>query len=500
MKYTTPANMCDSYKVGHRAMYPPGMTRLQSNWTARGSRMPDVNKVVFFGLQAFLQRYLRDDMHQSFFAMPRSAVVARHKRRVESLLGQPFNAEHWGALHELGYVPLRFCAVPEGTEVPLRVPCFTVENTHDDFAWLVNYFESVLSAEIWLPMTSATVALRFRRMLDTWAEKTGSDPNFVDFQGHDFSFRGMGGMDAASASGAGHLLCFAGSDGLSAMDWAETHYDATGYIGSSVPASEHSNMCAGTELGERETFEYIMNQYPTGIVSIVSDTWDLWKVLKETLPSIRDKIVTREGKLVIRPDSGDPVNIICGDPKAPRGTPAQRGVINLLWEEFGGTNTQTGHRVLDPHIGAIYGDAITFERANEICRRLEEQGFASTNIVLGIGSFTYQYVTRDTFGMAMKATWAMVDGESRVLYKDPVTDNGEKRSGRGRLAVLPDKDKGMVLVNEATPEQEAKSLLIPTWENGRFLHRYTFQEIAQRVGVRKLLPQAPTYFRQVVNE
>lgn len=486
MKYTTPANMCDSYKVGHRSMYPPGMTRLQSNWTARGSRIPGVDSVVFFGLQAFLQRYFSEYFQTAFFDQPRDAVLGKHRRRVEGLLNQPFDVSHWAALHALGYIPLRFSALPEGTEVPLRVPCFTVENTHDDFAWLVNYFESVLSAEIWQPMTTATNAARFRRMLDRWANRTG-DPSFVDWQGHDFSFRGMSGMDAASASGAGHLLCFAGSDGLTAADWAETYYDAKGFISGSVPASEHSCMCAGGQINERETFERILNTYPTGIVSVVSDTWNLWDVINTTLPVLSKQILERDGKLVIRPDSGDPVKIVCGDLSATRGSPEHRGVIGLLWDRFGGTINDKGYKVLDPHIGAIYGDAITYERAENICQQLAAKGFASTNIVLGIGSFSYQFCTRDTFSMAMKATWARVNDRDRTLYKDPVTDDGIKRSGKGRLAVVQGKN-GLELMNEAGPDDENRSLLKTVWEDGKFVRRYTFREIAKRVGLRKVMP------------
>ncbi len=497
MRFTTPANWCDSYKVGHKGMYPKGMTRLQSNWTPRGSRIPGVKKAVFFGLQAFLTRFFVEYFNEQFFAKDREQVVARHVRRVQGLLGQKFNADHWRALHDLGYLPLRISALPEGTEVPLRVPCFIIENTHPEFGWLVNYFESVLSAENWLPMTSATMALRFRRMLNRWATQTSDTPEFVDWQGHDFSFRGMSGMDAASASGAGHLLCFAGSDGLTAMDWAEYFYGAMGFVGGSVPASEHSVMCAGGKDDELGTIRHILAANPLGIVSVVSDTWDLWYVITKILPQLKGEIMSRKGgpggpespgKLVIRPDSGDPVLILCGDPTAPPDSPAYKGVIELLWDIFGGTTNSKGFKVLDPHIGAIYGDAITYDRADEICKRLAAKGFASTNMVLGIGSFTYQYVTRDVFGMAMKATWAEVDGVGRNLFKDPVTDNGLKKSAKGRLAVLTGPDGELMLVNEATPEQEAQSLLQPVWENGKFLRRHTYREIAARVGVRKILP------------
>jgi len=249
-------------------------------------------------------------------------------------------------------------------------------------------------------------------------------------------------------------------------------------------------------LGETDSYRDILEKFPKGIVSIVSDTWDLWYVITKILPQLHDLIMSRDGKLVIRPDSGDPVKIICGDPSAPPGSPPEKGVIELLWDIFGGNVNSKGFKVLDPHIGAIYGDSITFERAEAICQGLKAKDFATTNIVLGIGSYNYQYVTRDTFGFAMKATWACVADKGMDLFKDPVTDSGSKRSAKGRLAVVqgPPSQPGycdgpLVLINSATAEDEARSLYRPVWENSKFVKRHTFREIAVRVGLRKILPE-----------
>ena len=493
--FANPLDLVDSYKTGHIFMLPNSMTHLQSNWTPRASRIEGVKKVVFFGLQAYLQRILVEYFNEFFFKKPADIVITKHVKRVEGMMGMPFDASHWYALHKLGYLPLRFSALPEGTEVPLRVPMFIVENTVPGYGWLVNYFESVMSSEIWLPMTSATIAVRYRRMLDKWANKTSDTTEFVDWQGHDFSSRGMEGIEGASASGAGHLLSFAGSDSLSAMDWAEYFYKAEGFVGGSVFASEHSIMTAGGAVGdEKETYLRLITEcVPKGIVSIVSDTWDLWYVITKILPQLKSIIMGRDGKLVIRPDSGDPVKIICGDDGAQVDSPPYKGVIELLWDIFGGTVNSKGYKVLDPHIGAIYGDSITYERADEICRRLEAKGFASTNIVLGIGSFTYQYNTRDTLGFAMKATWCMVDGIGHSMFKDPVTDRDPKtglsikKSAKGRLAVV-EVNGELTLINDASPEDEARSLLKPVWENGKFLVQHTYREIAERLGLRYAMP------------
>jgi nicotinamide phosphoribosyltransferase len=234
--------------------------------------------------------------------------------------------------------------------------------------------------------------------------------------------------------------------------------------------------------------------FPKGILSIVSDTFDLWKLIIEYLPANKEAIMARDGKLVIRPDSGDPVDIICGlNSKPPimidsellkskdvHNEPKVKGVIELLWDVFGGTVNEQGYKVLDPHIGAIYGDSITIERADEICRRLEAKGFASTNVVLGIGSFTYQYNTRDTFGFAMKATYVDVNGEGREIFKDPITDDGTKKSATGLLCV--EEINGKILlydkVNWAT---EDTGLLQTIYIDGKFFNQTTLTEIRARL-------------------
>jgi nicotinamide phosphoribosyltransferase len=383
-----PATLIDVYKFGHRQQYPANTTRVLANWTPRESRIPGIRKIMLFGLQYFLAKYFGEEFG-GFFSNPVDEVCERYARRVNSVLGpNTVGTDHIRALHKLQYLPLEVRALPEGTRVPLRVPMLTIENTHDDFAWLTNYVETLMSCELWQPCTSATSAFAMRETLDKWAKATGSAPEFVQWQGHDFSFRGMPGVEAASLSGAGHLLSFTGTDTVPALDLIENYYGplpADYLIGGSVTATEHSVMCAGGELSELDTFGRLLDLYPTGVVSVVSDTWDLWNVLTNILPQLKDRIMAREGKLVIRPDSGDPADIICGDPKAPPGSPAAKGVISLLWETFGGTITEEGYRMLDAHVGCIYGDSITRERADEICRRLAAKCYASGNMVLVSG-------------------------------------------------------------------------------------------------------------------
>jgi nicotinamide phosphoribosyltransferase len=252
-------------------------------------------------------------------------------------------------------------------------------------------------------------------------------------------------------------------------------------IGGSVPATEHSVMCMGMQDGEMATFRRLIEEiYPQGIVSIVSDTWDFWQVVTEYLPILKPLIVQREGKVVIRPDSGDPVHIICGDPNAPEGSPERKGAVACLWEVFGGSISSEGFKILDPHIGVIYGDSITLERCRAICEGLMEKGFATGNIVFGIGSYTYQYVTRDTFGFAVKATYGEVNGVGRAIFKDPKTDNGGKKSARGLLRV--DEVNGkLVLTDNCTWEQANGGLLQTVFKDGKMLKMCKLSEIRERL-------------------
>lgn len=519
-----PLLLVDSYKIHHNKMYPEGMTKLYSNFTPRKSRMKEVDKIVFFGLQYFMQKYLVEDINRDFFSRPKFAIVNEYKRHC------PVDTTHIEELHDLGYLPIKIKALPEGARVPIGVPCLTITNTHEKFGWLVNYLETLISAMLWQPTTSATIAYQYKKLLTKYAQETDKDNMaFIDWQGHDFSMRGMSSVESAILSGMGHLTSFTGTDTIPAIYQLERSYYADGLIGASVPATEHSVMCMGTKEAEIETFKRLLKLYPEGILSVVSDTWNLWDVLTKYLPVIKDEVMARNGKLVIRPDSGDPVDIICGLNTRPNSyfvgkdkkyysqtyneryktfdegkeisKPEIKGVIELLWDVFGGTVNEQGYKVLDPHIGAIYGDSITLDRAEQICERLKAKGFASTNIVLGIGSYTYQYNTRDTFGFAMKATYGEVEVlsgknlsggneeyvvEAREIWKDPITDDGTKRSAKGLLKVeevLMTDSLGKthhskyVLVDQVSKEEEETGALKCVFENGIIEKNYTLNDV-----------------------
>ena len=798
---TTPMLLCDAYKLAHREQYPQYTTKVFSTWTPRDSRIPGIKEVVFFGLQATIKKYLIEYFDDNFFRVPLKQVIQEYKDYVTLCLGEKDpEVQHIVDLHNLGFLPLKIKALPEGTVSPIRVPQATIENTDPRFFWLTNFLETLLSCELWHQSTCATIAKKYREILESYALLTVGNLDFVQFQGHDFSMRGHTTVDSAIAAGAAHLTSFVGSDTVPAVAYLTKYYNADPakeLVGTSVKATEHSVMCAHGQ-DEIGCFRKLLNEtYPAGIVSVVSDTWDLWEVVAKVLPTLKDEIMGRDGKLVVRPDcyddkteiltdrgwvffkdlqkedlvaqvlddgtyefikplkyveqdysgimhrfrdfngkmdmlvtpnhrmicirsgrevvveassmptslhsytkftrsakaktkgkhlsaleklkiafqadgsyttkgskirfsfakkrkmirleaileeagitfkkynlkdgrfeyhvhvnasdfkkdfswvalkdldgtwceefieelsywdanrrsdfrfkfdtihkdvievvslialsagygclvskyednrkdifsdlytahimkdnkiggqavrhdtveytgkvycvqvptgrllvrrakstlvcgnSGAPADILCGDPNATNPY-AKKGLVECLWDIFGGTMTPLGYKLLDSHIGAIYGDSITLDRCEEICARLAKKGFASINVVMGIGSYTYQYLTRDTFGYAMKATYVEIDGKGIDIFKDPATDpNKMKKSQKGRVAVVKfksilDKDAngGVLEVVDQLTDLELRSVkdeLVTVFEDGELLVDESLANIRARL-------------------
>ena len=546
-----PLLLTDGYKTGHHQQYPKGTTLVYSNFTPRSNKYAPkgCDQVVSFG-QQMVMKQIHEAFQNEFFSKPKEEVCGEMKRELSMYLGTDYDVTHFEKLHDLGYLPIHVKGIEEGTLVPMKVPVLTIYNTHPDFYWVTNYLETILSNLLWKPMTSATIAHQYRKVLTSWMEKTDKERAwFIDWQGHDFSMRGMDSVEAVISSGLGHLTSFSGTDSLPTLYGARKFYGEEGFVGGSVNATEHSVMCAGSKDDEVGTFRRLLQTYPTGILSVVSDTWDLWKVCTEHVVTLKEEILARDGKLVIRPDSGDPVDIICGECKIGKlnydqtgkaypdnpeigdhwhntiwknnekyyklvglpshaeweeitPEPKHKGVIELLWDVFGGTVNEQGYKVLDSHIGAIYGDSITIDRAEEICKRLEAKGFASTNIVLGVGSFTYQFNTRDTFGFAMKATYVELEvptfGEfadqglnteivGREIFKDPITDDGTKKSATGLLYVEGGGDcsldvcASLKLFDKVDWKKESQGLLKTIYKDGEYFNQTTLTEIRNRL-------------------
>lgn len=495
--------LTDGYKTGHHQQYPKGITKVYSNLTGRSFKYSPIptDYIVCFGSQLMV-RGLYQLFKENFFDQPKESICGELKRELSLYLNADYDVTHFEKLHDLGYLPIVIKSLPEGTLVPEKIPIITLYNTHDDFAWVTNFLETIISNIIWKPLTSATIAFQYRCILHKWAEATDiHNIEFVKWQAHDFSMRGMSSIDTTISSGLGHLTSFYGTDSLPSIIGARKYYDAEGFVGGSVNATEHSVMSAGGQENELQTFDRLLDTYPNGILSIVSDTWDLTKIVAPfsggILYDLKEKILSREGKLVIRPDSGNPLDILCGNGVYSLDGIKEKqresfytdfyskGLIQCLWDIFGGTVNDQGYKVLNSKIGAIYGDSITVDLADKICAKLEKQGFATTNVVFGIGSYTYQMNTRDTFGTAMKATYCEIDGVGYEMFKDPITDNGVKKSAKGLLRVRLIQNKFMdiidpkdiVLDDQVSWEEEGQGELREIFRNGEFLNQVSLSDI-----------------------
>ncbi len=482
--------------------YKKDLEKLVSYFTPRKSRLEDVNDVVVFGMQYVLKEQLIERFNKDFFNRPLDEVLEEYKRIVRHGLGEKFtNTDHIKQLHQLGYLPIEIKCVAEGKKTPIRCPVFSITNTHKDFAWLVNYLETLISCSIWQSITSATVADSFYRVIKSYYEKTGSKRDPRTAVG-DFSMRGMSSEESALRSSGGHLLSFRATATIPVLNWLEQFYLVDvekDFIAFGTPSMEHSVMCSyGHE--ELQCFRHLItNIFPEGNLSIVSDTYDYFKVLSEILPQLKQEILSRNGKIFIRGDSGDPVSIICGTSEIKSNDInlsvsereyaklEEKGTVEILWEVFGGTINEKGYKVLDPHIGALYGDSITHERCIEICEKLEQKGFATENMTFGIGSYAYQYNTRDTLGFALKATHSIIDGEEIQIYKNPKTDKGKlKKSQKGLCLVY--EEKGKIYFTDNLYQRDydilsktKKDLLETVFYNGKLTKEFSLNEIRENI-------------------
>jgi len=484
---TNPMLMTDAYKISHLIMSEKGTEKIYSTFTPRHSRIEGIDEVVFFGLQGFIKDYLIDNFNENFFNVDKETVVADYRRIIKNSLGENCaDTSHIEALHDLGYLPIKIKAVKEGTLIPMKVPVFTIENTLKDFYWLTNFLETLISANMWKVITATTIVKKYRDICEKWAYKTCDSKDHIQFQCHNFSYRGMSGHEDAVATGAGQLLYFVGTDTLPAIQYLEQYYSSNvekELVGCSVLATEHSIQC-GYQDDLRYFKRMITDVAPSGIVSIVSDGYDYWNVIGNIVPTLKNEIVSRDGKTVLRPDSGDPVKIICGDTESTDKL-IKKGSVEALWDTFGGIINSKGYKVLDSHVGLIYGDSITPERAEEILKQLETKGFAAENIVFGIGSYSLGYYTRDTFSFALKATYTIIDGVEKFIYKDPKTDiGGIKKSQRGMVAVIEGFGKTRLVdeLNQADKELvKEHDLLEDVFIDGVLVRDESLAEIRARV-------------------
>ena len=478
----------DFYKAVHSEMLNPGMTKSVSYYTPRKSRVNRWPKVVNFGLQMFIKNWLIDEFNENFFNRPEDEVVAEYKRVLDNAMGKDiYDINKVRKLHKLGYLPIEIISIPEGVEVPMRCPIFGITNTHDEFAWLPQALESLISAEVWYPMITATVGHTYRQIVDKYYDLT-CDDNIPHRRAlGNFDFRGDMGVDAALKAAAGWLMSFVNTATVPAIPFMEQMYncDCTKEeVGFGAVSTEHFVMCSNFAVdGDERTFlkRLLTELYPNTSFSCVCDSYDYWNVVENILPSLKDEIMTHNGCFLVRGDSGDCVDVVTK-------------TVFKLWELFGGTVNTKGYKVLDPHVKALYGDSITVERAEKIYQILMDNGFAASNVSLGVGSFSMHCIeedgmlkpfTRDTFSSCIKACDAVINGKEYPIFKDPKTDRetgeGFKKSQRGACRVFL-KDGELTYEDGLTYEESLKNnIMRPVFRDGKLLVDYTIKQVRNQL-------------------
>lgn len=483
----------DFYKSTHSKMYHKDIAKIVSYFTPRGTRLGKIeteNELVMFGLQGFIKEFLIEQLNEGFFGRPKSEVIGEYRRILDSTIGEKaYDISKIEALHDLGYLPVKISAVAEGTRVPVKVPMIQLENTHPDFAWCVEYIESLILAESWHAMTCANVGYRYRQAVNKYYDISVEDNVERARAIGDFSFRGQESLSAAIKTSAAFCLSFLNTATVPAIPYLEKYYncDCTKEpVAFGAVSTEHSVMCSSFALdGDEITMvKRLLNEiYPDTSFSMVSDSYDYWNLVDNIIPACKEDILRHNGTLLIRGDSGDPVEIVTE-------------TVFRLWNTFGGTVNSKGYKVLDPHVKAIYGDSITPERMTEIYEILIKNGFACNNVSLGVGAFSMQCAiyegglapfTRDTFQCAVKATYCEDrSGNSYQVYKAPKTDSDNvKKSQKGMCCVYRD-EQGVIAYKDGYTSETIKecadiNLLEPVFENGRMIKEYSLSEIRNRL-------------------
>ena len=505
-----PTLLCDYYKTIHKDYYPDGLTKVWAYFTPRQSRLPHIKGVVPFGVQGMIKEYLIDIFNFEFFNPSWEDISFNMNYYLKNTLDEFYDLSEFQKLHELGYLPVEIrLLVPEGKICPIGCPMLEITNTHEDFPWVVNFLETLMSTCLWHPTTSATIAYRYREIVEEYAEKQGVNKLTIPMLIGDFSMRGQTSIESAKRSSAAFLTSFYKTSCIPAIEYLHECYDADcreEVVGLGGISTEHSIMCL---LGqdEKKAIQSILDNTRNGkTISIVSDTWDYWNMLTNIYPEFMETLKDRDIRINIRPDSGDPVKIISGYKNIfeveessdkinwyiKNDTHITRDKLNFkddevifdecnLWEEciktsdgkyyefndsywfydylegfyfkeiteaealgsieylfniIGGKINNRGYKFLPNHFRFIYGDSITLERAKEIYERLHTKRFSIENVVLCAGSYSLQYVTRDTFGFAQKITAAIINDVFTPVFKDPKTsDSTKKKSHKGLIRV-----------------------------------------------------------------
>lgn len=566
--------MSDFYKQGHPEFYPDGQNYLFTCGTPRMSRLNGINEMVVFGIQAYCMDYLIERFNDTFFNRPKSEAVREVVEFIsETFDCSSFNPKRIADLHDLGYLPVRVWALPEGTMVPIinqkeqpntvQIPFMAIESTHPKFAWVAEFLESITSCQVWYPMVIATITKKgYKDTVDRhWAKSVVGQSAHTAIS--EFGFRGAEGSEGAIMAASAFLTSFTKTATVPAIKYLKDYYGkGMSYkaIGSGMSSTEHSTMCSNYAVdGNEDTFmvKLFGKIAPSGNLSCVADSYDYWGRIEEMGregSSIKAAIQARNGCLFVRGDSGNPLEIVCGtnkyklvkgfreihetvdymDTHSVHGDMylkyidkesnqfkyvkihkdegklcevdcdnpdlADIGTVEALFNSFGGHINSKGYIVLNEKVRAIYGDSITPYLTEQLYTRLEENGFAANNVALGAGSLSMQAWeevgeqgdrllkphTRDTFGIAFKATYCEVKGEPHLVYKDPKTDTGKfKKSQRGMVVVLKNEDGTLKAIDHLNRDEFNNmadiNVLRPIFEDGKMLVEDSLQDIRDRL-------------------
>lgn len=450
----------DSYKASHFLQYPEKTEYVSSYIESRGGRFQES---VFFGLQMFIQEYL---------AHPFSQADIDEAEIIFTAHGEPFNRSGWQYILDTynGYLPIEIQAVPEGTVMPVKNVMAQVVNTDPKCAWLTSYIETALLRAIWYPTTVATYSRECKKIIARFLTETAANCEGLPFKLHDFGSRGASSAESAAIGGLAHLVNFQGTDTVAAIINGRRFYDIE-MAGFSIPAAEHSTITSWGKSSETEAYANMLKQFSGAgkTVAVVSDSYDLWYAIDNIWgETLKSAIEQSGGTLVIRPDSGDPVDIVTE-------------TIERLMRKFGFQTNAKGYRELPPYIRVIQGDGISIDTIEKILEAMKARNQSAENIAFGVGAELLQKVNRDTMSFAMKASSVKIGGEWRDVYKDPITDQG-KRSKRGRLALVKHSDGTWETVREIETT-DTHNQLKTVFKNGKATITYSFNEVRERAGI-----------------
>lgn len=453
--------LTDSYKLSHFKQYPPKTTKVYSYLESRGGKFK-LN--LFFGLQAILKKYLVGKVVTQEYIDEADAFAKAHFGNNDC-----FNKAGWQYILDKydGYLPIRIKAIKEGTVLRSHNALITVENTDDNCYWLTNHLETLL-VQVWYPTTVATQSWYMKQKILHYLRSTG-DTSLVDFKLHDFGFRGVSSVETAGMGGMAHLVNFKGTDTIEGIKYADKFY-GSGVCGFSIPATEHSTITSWGRDKECEAYENLLQKYPTGLVACVSDSYNIYNACDKVWgDQLRMEVLKRDGTLVIRPDSGNPPEVILK-------------VLDILANQFGSALNDKGFKVLNPKVRIIQGDGIDYEMIGTILSRMMEKGWSADNIAFGSGGGLLQKLDRDTCKFAFKCSFAMVDGKPVFVFKDPITDPG-KKSKSGRMIVTQVGNAAVGFAHrtiDGVNNYSDNGELQRVFEDGVLIHDWTFDEIRQR--------------------